>query len=66
MFFGEIPESIAAVGAKRLALLRSNLIEEFRAQNDDERAAPICHGVTAKGRKPRFGIQPEIAADPND
>jgi hypothetical protein len=50
----------------RPALGRSDLIQEFRSQNDDNRTAPIRNGIAKKCAHMSFWIEHSIPDDPND
>jgi hypothetical protein len=50
----------------RPALGRSDLIQKFRPQNDDHRAAPIGNGIAKKRAHMSFWIEHSISDDPNN
>jgi hypothetical protein len=50
----------------RTALGRSDFLQKFRSQNDDDRAAPIGNGVAKKCAQMRFWIEHSISDYPDD
>jgi hypothetical protein len=50
----------------RPALGRSDFVQKFRAQNDDDRPAPIGNGIAKKCAQMSFWIEHSIADNPND
>ncbi len=50
----------------RPALGGSDLVQKFRSQDDDNRAAPIRNGITKKCAQMSFWIEHSITDDPND
>jgi hypothetical protein len=60
----QLEQTIPFPAANGLAFGRSDFVKKLRTENDNERPTPIGDGVTAKGAKVRFRIQPDIARDP--
>ncbi len=50
----------------RQTLGRSDFIQKFRSQNDNDRAAPICNGITKKCAQMSFWVEHSITDDPNN
>ena len=50
----------------RPALGGSDLVQKFRSQDDDNRAAPIRNGIAKKCAQMSFWIEHSITNNPND